>query len=121
MWLVASLLCTALIAGCGSSSSSSTTTSTSTPPAPAAASGAASSNPNVQQAVALCKQEIQAEAKSIPAASKAKLEAICQKAASGDTAAVKQVAREVCEEVINGSAVPGGPAKEQALAACKAK
>lgn len=130
-WLIGLLLCAALIAGCGSSSSttssqsstpattastpaaatSSTTTSTSTSAVPAA---------NVAAAVSACKSQIEAQS-TLPAGAKSKLEAVCEKAAKGDTAAVKVAAREVCEEVIKNSAVPAGAAQEQALAACKSK
>jgi hypothetical protein len=78
------------------------------------------SGPAVQAAVAACKQGIQSQP-TLPAGAKTKLEAVCEKAAKGDTNAVKQAAQEVCEEVINNSAVPAGSAKEQALAACKKK
>ena len=65
-----------------------------------------------------CKQIVGSQAK-LPSTAKAKLEAACGKAAKGDTAAVKKAAREVCEEVIDKSALPGGAAKEAALSACK--
>jgi hypothetical protein len=130
MWTVLAIVGGGLIAGCGSSSSTTTSSqSTSTPAAasstPTATSGAKITGagvaiPNVQAAVAACKQAIQAQT-TLSAGAKSKLEAICEKAAKGDTTAVRQAAREVCEEVIKTSAVPAGPAREQALAACKAK
>jgi len=128
-WLATALAGGLLIAGCGSSSSTTTSSqSTSTPAAastPAATStptttGAGPVAPNLQAAVAACKQAIQAQ-RTLTAGAKSKLEAICGKAAKGDTAAIKQAAREVCEEVVKTSAVPAGPAREQALAACKSK
>ena len=127
-WLVGVLLCGALVAGCGSSSSNtSSSTTTSTPAAaattsstPAATSSSPAGGASVQAAVAACKQAIQAQS-TLPAGAKTKLEAVCLKAANGDTSAVKAAAREVCEEVIKTSAVPAGPAREQALAACKTK
>jgi len=122
--LLGPLLCCALIAGCGSSS---TTKSQSSSTATAASStsgttstGASKGGASVQQQIAACKQEIAAQS-SLPAKAKAKLEAVCAKAANGDTAAVKQAAKEICEEVIDGSAVPAGPTREKALAACKGK
>lgn len=133
LWLVGVLACGALIAGCGSSSSTSsstastssapaattsttsTTATTSSTPSTPALSGAA-----LTQAVSLCKNQIKAQT-TLPAGAKSKLEGVCEKAAKGDSAAVKQAAREVCEEVVNSSKVPGGAAKEQALSACKAK
>jgi hypothetical protein len=72
----------------------------------------------VQQAIATCKQAIQAQS-ALPSASKSKLEAICAKAAKGDAAAVRKAAQEVCAEIANGSAVGSGPAREAVVAACK--
>jgi hypothetical protein len=69
-------------------------------------------------AITACKQAIQAQT-SLPASAKSKLEAVCGKAASGDQAAVRKAAQEVCEEVINKSAVPAGPVKEHALQTCR--
>ncbi len=134
-WPLGLLACGALIAGCGSSStttSQSSSTTATTTSAPAATSSttattatgtsstAGKSAASIQQEIVQCKQEIAAQS-SLPAKAKAKLEAVCAKAAKGDTAAVKQAAREICEEVINGSAVPAGPTREKALAACKGK
>jgi hypothetical protein len=64
-----------------------------------------------------CKSIIASESQ-LSAGAKEKLEGACAKAAKGDTAAVKQAAREVCEEVIGKSPLPG-PAKEQALSSCR--
>jgi hypothetical protein len=136
LWLGGLLACAALIAGCGSSSSTTssqstssaasstpaaTTSSTSSPTQSAPTStGTPTNSATIQAAIAACKQTIAAES-TLPAGAKAKLEAVCGKAAKGDTAAVKQAAREVCEEVINKSPIPAGASKEQALASCKAK
>ncbi len=131
-WLIGLFLCAALIAGCGSSSSTTSSqsstpaASTSTPAATGTTSTTTSTSTravppaNIAQAVATCKSQIAAQS-TLPAGAKSKLEAVCEKAARGDTAAVKVAAREVCEEVIKNSAVPSGSAQEQALAACKAK
>ena len=133
--LAALALCALLISACGSSSSSSTTASSSTPAAtqstPATTSSTttttttsttpstgASGSSNVRAATEECKQIIQSQTK-LPEGAKKKLEGACEKAAKGDTSAVKTAAREVCEEVVNTSAVPSGAAKEAALASCK--
>jgi DNA transposition AAA+ family ATPase len=71
------------------------------------------------QAVETCKREIQA-ATTLPASSKSKLEAVCAKAAAGETTAVKNAVREVCEEAINKSSLPAAT-REPALAACRSK
>jgi hypothetical protein len=70
--------------------------------------------------VTICKQQIKAQP-TLPSGAKGKLEAVCEKAAKGDTKAVKQTAREVCEEIVNSSKVLAGATKEQSLAACKIK
>ncbi len=125
--LVAALLAFAL-AGCGGSSKhsgtsssggassssqgGSTTTSTNPTGVPPGTSAAG------QAAIAACKAAIQAQT-TLPASARSKLEGVCGKAASGDRAAVRKAAQEVCEEVIDKSAIPAGPAKEQALQTCR--
>lgn len=122
------------ITGCGSSSSGSSSSSASSSAAPAATSatasasapasssaaaggsGAAAASPAVQQAVAACKSSINA-APTLTADEKTKLSAICDKAANGDEAGVKQAAYQVCQEIVK-SSVPSGAAQTSALAAC---
>jgi hypothetical protein len=121
---IAAVLCAALLAGCGGGSSSSSSKpatpaqSGSTASSQSSSSAPAAGSPQIKEAVARCKQIIQAESK-LPASAKTKLEGACQQAAKGNTTAVKVVAREVCEEVINSSSVPNGSAKESALKACR--
>jgi hypothetical protein len=130
-WLAVSLIGGVLLAGCGSSSTttSATTsapTSAATTPTSAATTPSSTSTPTspsiptgagVAQAVAICKSVIQREPQ-LSAAAKAKVEGICNKAASGDLAGARAAAKEVCVEVINASPIPAA-SKEQALAACK--
>jgi hypothetical protein len=125
-WLAVTLLLGALLAGCGGSASTSTGQSTSAPSSSSSATSSTStaapsaSGPSATaQAVETCKREIQA-ATTLTASSKSKLEAVCARAAAGDTTAVKKAVREVCEEAIKGSPLPAA-AKEQALAACKSR
>ncbi|HWX51807.1 MAG TPA: hypothetical protein VNY34_00860 [Solirubrobacteraceae bacterium] len=126
----------ALLAGCGGGSSTTTTTtttgSTSTPAAPATGSTPQATTPGstpqtttgakplagASQAIEACKHQIQST-RNLSASVRSKLESVCVKAASGDTAAVKQAGREVCEEVINTSRLPAGASKNKALAACR--
>lgn len=122
-WLLVVLVGGVLIAGCGSSSSSSSKST----PAPTTSSSTSSSsqsggasNPAVAEAVARCKQGVQA-APTLSSSTKGKLEGICDKAANGDPEEVRKAAQEVCTEVVNASPLPAGSAKEQALAACKAR
>jgi hypothetical protein len=135
VWLPAALLGAALLAGCGSGTSTTTNSQSSPTPAATGQAGATTAttstggattpkvagNPaTIQAAVAACKHEIQALA-TMPASSKAKLEAVCEKVARGDTSSVHQAGREVCEEVINSSPLPSGAAKDKALATCRGK
>jgi hypothetical protein len=126
-WLAVSLVGGVLLAGCGSSSTTTSATtsaptsaattpsSTSTPTSPSIPTGAGAAG--VVQAVAICKSVIQRDPQ-LSAAVKAKVEGICNKAASGDLAGARAAAKEVCVEVINASPIPAA-SKEQALAACK--
>jgi len=132
--LIVPLLCGALVAGCGSSSSttsSSTTTTTSKPATSSTAAATTATSPTgttsatstvsaatLAQAVATCKSAVQ-KATTLSASVKAKLEGICNKAASGDLAGARTAAREVCVEVVNATPIPSSAAKQQALAACK--
>jgi hypothetical protein len=123
------LLGGALLVGCGGGSSTTTTTttatttSTSTPAAttpgstPQTTTGA-KPLAGASQAIEACKHQIQST-RNLSASVRSKLESVCVKAASGDTAAVKQAGREVCEEVINTSRLPAGASKNKALAACR--
>jgi len=134
-WIVVVVVGSVFIAGCGSSSSSSSTSSSTaattatTSSTPASSTGTTSSTPSttpnpassagLADAVAECKSVIK-EAPTLGASTKAKVEAICNKAADGDLAGARAAAKEVCEEVINSSPIPAGAIKERALAACKA-
>jgi hypothetical protein len=144
--LALTLLCGALIAGCGSSSSntgSATTSSTpaqtssattssqkasTTPTSPASTSSTAST-PSTTPAVTggtggaaqyadICKSIIQHEP-TLSGSLKGKLEGICAKAADGNLAAAQAAARQVCVEVINATPIPTAD-KAKALADCKA-
>jgi outer membrane murein-binding lipoprotein Lpp len=117
--LLALLVGGALLAGCGSSSKSD---STSAPAQSVSVQGAAApsaaTTPKGAAAVAACKQAIQAQT-TLTSDEKKKLEGLCDKAANGNEAEIKAAAKAICEEVINKSAIPAGPAREQALQACK--
>lgn len=78
--------------------------------------GADPSNPQVQQAIEACKQQIEAQP-GISADVKSDLVEVCEKAASGDEQAVREATKEVCTKLIEEN-VPEGPAREQALASC---
>jgi hypothetical protein len=78
--------------------------------------GADPSNPQVEQAVEACKQQIAAQP-GISDDVKSDLTEICEKAASGDEQAVRDATKEVCTKLVEEN-VPDGPAREQALTAC---
>jgi hypothetical protein len=81
--------------------------------------GSSSGSPSaaIEAAVASCKQSVTSAPVSDDV--KADLEELCQKAASGDQEAVRKASLEVCEKIVAAN-VPKGPARDQALAACKA-
>ena len=129
------LLCGTLVAGCGSSGGSTTSGSSTTKPVATTGStssaAAAAKTPTVPsavptgpvsaadlaQAVAACRSVVQ-RATTLSASLKSKVEGICNKAASGNIAAARTAAKEVCVEVINASPIPAAD-KTQALAECK--
>jgi hypothetical protein len=76
-----------------------------------------SDDPQVKQAVESCKQAVTA-APGLKDDTKADLEKLCDKAASGDIEDVKKTSIEVCEKIV-GDTVPAGSAQDQAKAACK--
>jgi hypothetical protein len=133
-WLLVALAGGAFVAGCGSSNNSTSSsqatstpattsptpagaTSTPTPSGPRTPAGEAS-HPTPAQAVASCKQSIQAQP-TISASAKSKLAGLCAKAAGGDRTALHKVAQEVCIELVNSSQIPAGASRERALAVCK--
>jgi uncharacterized protein YceK len=130
IWLILSFV--ALLAtGCGSSrSSTSGSQGTSVPNAttPKTATSSTGSAPTTstgkselkELAVNACRSRIQSEP-ALTSAEKVRLEKVCSKAADGASAS-REVARQVCVEVIKHSALPGSPenpARKRALAACK--
>jgi hypothetical protein len=136
-WLLVALAGGALLAGCGSSSSTSSTqtiltSSQGTSPATTASTPATTSSGSTtgaatttatpktpQQEATSCKQAVQAQ-KTLSPSAKAKLEAICEKGASGNAAAQHKAAQEACVELVNASHIPAGAARERALAICRA-
>lgn len=78
--------------------------------------GATPSNAQIQAAVASCKQSVQA-APTLSSKAKSDLESLCEKAASGDSAAVKDATKKVCVEIVKDQ-IPAGAAQDQALASC---
>ncbi|MFI4990354.1 MAG: hypothetical protein ACHQHO_05500 [Solirubrobacterales bacterium] len=122
------LAATALIAGCGSSGSSSgssaatsstpATSSTATTRTSSTATSTSSKVPGGAEAVAACKRGIKSLA-HLQQKITGRLEAICEKAASGDANAQRKAAEEACREIVKASPLPAGEAKDRALAGCK--
>lgn len=110
--LVACTLGCVLIVGCGSSGPSSTGSTLGT----SGTSGGSASNPAVAQAVAQCKSRINSQP-NLRASLKTKLSALCDKAAHGDLSGAKQIAAQVCREIVNATVPKLG--RGLALAACK--
>jgi hypothetical protein len=120
--LLIPLAAVALLTGCGSSSSSSSspsTSSTGTTQSSSTATTGAAKAPAVAAAVASCKRGVKA-IPTLPSATRSKIEAICEKAASGDRDATRTAAREVCEEIVKASPIPDGAAKQHAIDGCQA-
>jgi hypothetical protein len=139
--LALALAATMLASGCGGGSSSSSggsgaaaSSTAATSPATSGGSGASTSsgsgtgstsksgsgNAISTLLVSTCKKRIQDEP-ALTTSAKSKLEPLCDRAADGPVAA-REVARQVCREVVLRSAQPGSPmtpARKQALEACK--
>lgn len=123
-WLLVPLAAGVLLAGCGSSSSSSTSGSTPSTTAGSTTSTTPTSTTDLTKSsaaaagVASCKHAAQA-IPTLSSSTRSKIEAICETAASGDAAATRTAAREVCEEIVKASPLPAGSAKQHAVAGCK--
>jgi hypothetical protein len=119
---VAALVVAAAIGGCGSSAGSSSNTisapSNSTPaPTASTTRSVPAKAPAGSSQTASCKHGVE-ELSTLPAATKAKLLAICEKASGGDAAAARKAAAEACRELVNASPLPAGTTKDRALASC---
>jgi len=125
IWLSVALAGGVLVAGCGSSSTSTTVSQSSSGATPTGSgatptgSGTTATGPTASaQSVAHCKQAVQAQS-NLSASVKAKFEAACEAAASGDQTARRKAAQEACVELVNASHLTGA-ARERALSVCSA-
>lgn len=131
-WLALALAAAALAGGCGggSSSAGSSTASSAGATTHATTTGAASTPSSTSKAstrsrigeliVRACKARIQNEP-ALTTSQKRTLEPMCAQAANGGKPA-REVARKVCVEIVERSALAGSPAtaaRKQALAACR--
>ena len=118
--LAAALAGAALLVGCGGSSSKGTTTS-STPTTGSTSTGGTSSTNSAaikQLVVTTCQRNVASQL-SLTTAAKTKLEAICNKAATGNAAEGRKVSQEVCVGILQSSAGLSTAEREKAIAACK--
>jgi len=74
------------------------------------------SNPQVKQAVAACKQNIE-KAPQLSTKAKTDLNEVCEEAATGDEDAVRKASKKVCITIVKES-VPAGSSQETAIKAC---
>lgn len=114
---VAALL---LVAGCGSSSSNKSSSSNNSPTTSSTKTTANSTekvpSATADRAAKECKANLD-RAGQLSADVKKGLEKTCDKAAHGDANAARKAASEVCVKIAD--QVPQGPARDQAVAACK--
>jgi hypothetical protein len=111
-----------LVAGCGGDDGGGSSDAPATTAAVASDSGDAGraevvDDPAIQQAIDTCKQQVAANPQ-ISDKVKADLDAVCEKAASGDAAAAAEATRQVCLTIIDEAGLPGSAA-DQAKAACE--
>jgi hypothetical protein len=114
--LAALLACGVIAAGCGDDDDDNGDGSpAATESAPTDTTGDADS---VEEAVAACKERVQATAEQLSEELRGDLEDLCDKAASGDEEDIREAALEACKKVIE-ETVPEGAGRDQALEACE--
>jgi hypothetical protein len=110
------LACGVIAAGCGDDDDDNGDGSpAATESAPTDTTGDADS---VEEAVAACKERVQATAEQLSDELRGDLEDLCDKAASGDEEDIREAALEACKKVIE-ETVPEGSGRDQALEACE--
>ncbi len=114
--LVIAALGMLLVAGCGSSNKSSSGSSSSSSTSSSASATQSVPSGTADRAAKQCKANVD-RAGQLSADVKKGLEKTCDKAAHGDANAAKKAAQEVCVKI--SEQVPQGPARDQAVAACK--
>jgi hypothetical protein len=72
---------------------------------------------DVKQAEANCKRQVD-QAQGLSGDVKSDLKTSCEAAAKGDEDAVRKATRDVCVKIVEQN-VPAGPARDQAVDACK--
>jgi hypothetical protein len=117
--LVVALACGLLAAGCGGDDNKDKSSggASSESKGDTNAGSEVKNNPQVKQAVENCKRTFE-QTPQLSQKAKDKAKDVCDKAGSGDVKDAQKAAQEVCTIVIEDT-VPSGPAREQALNACK--
>jgi hypothetical protein len=112
--IVAMLACLALAGGCGGDDNGGGGDSNNSSDS---SGGSTSNDANVQQIIDSCKRSVNA-AQSLSSAAKKDLNDLCEKAGSGDEEAARKASQDVCVRIVKDT-VPAGPARDQAVDACK--
>jgi len=74
---------------------------------------------SVDEAVAQCKDNVQATASSLSEDLRGELEDLCEKAASGDEQDVREATVEACKKIIEETFPEGADGRDQALEGCE--
>jgi hypothetical protein len=131
--LVALLACGVIAAGCGDDDDDNGDDSpAATETAPTATTGDTDTDTtgdedsdttgdvdSVDEAVAQCKDNVQATASSLSEDLRGELEDLCEKAASGDEADVREATVEACKKIIEETFPEGAEGRDQALEGCE--
>lgn len=131
--LAALLACGVIAAGCGDDNDDNGDDSpATTESAPTATTGDTESDTtedegsdttgdvdSVDEAVAQCKDNVQATASSLSEDLRGELEDLCEKAASGDEDDVREATVEACKKIIEETFPEGAEGRDQALEGCE--
>jgi hypothetical protein len=131
--LAALLACGVIAAGCGDDNDDNGDDSpATTESAPTATTGDTESDTtedegsdttgdvdSVDEAVAQCKENVQATASSLSEDLRGELEDLCEKAASGDEDDVREATVEACKKIIEETFPEGAEGRDQALEGCE--
>jgi len=132
--LAALLACGVIAAGCGDdnddSGDDSPAATESTPTATTGGdadsdttedddSGSTGDVDSIDEAVAQCKDNVQATASSLSEDLRGELEDLCEKAASGDEEDVREATVEACKKIIEETFPEGADGRDQALQGCE--
>jgi hypothetical protein len=112
--LVAMLSFTLLAAGCGGDDDDNGGGGGG---ASTSSSGGGSSSSDTKQVIESCKQSVD-QAQGLSSSVKSDLRDLCEKAGSGDEEEARKASQDVCVKIVE-ETIPSGPARDQAVDACK--